>query len=881
MSQESGQPDQKAREVEYYKKQLEALSGELLNLEYSQSSLRHTLKQKQQGFSLLTKLQEAIAAFADSPAIFEAVVEQINAQLSMDRSVVLVPTGREHCYRPAYWFGFPKDEAEKLGELSLEFPGEFSQGKKFYLVNKTTDRTTHIEELQSLFKLRTFICLPVVIDGEPVAILLSGRMREEGLFAPPVDEKDVDTFRAIAGLIVAFRRNLQVNVLQEMDELKTRFFANVSHEFRTPITLTLGPLKELIGGAYGELPVEARRQLFTMQRNQERLLTLINQLLDLAKLEAGKMEMKFNRIENINRYIEERAEQFRLSAEKKGLELNLLLDPVSDTTDIYIDREKFERVLFNLLSNALKFTEEGSIEICTGIEDGKFTLEVNDSGIGIKKENLSTIFDRFRQADQPETQQQSGTGIGLALVKELVQLHGGEVSVSSRYGEGSSFRVTLPVGGDHLDPATIVEVDESELPKVDSTRNIMITHEAMADHSDAEKRNKETEEKFDSGKSTLLYVEDNPDLRNYVSDLLAAQYNVFLAYDGEDGLEKVRKYKPDLVIADQMMPGMSGGELLRAMRGDENLRVIPVIFLTARSGTESRIETLQAGADDYIAKPFDKEELLARVRNILRVHEQERELTKLNRILESRIEDQMAKLRLAGKIQRDLLPSEKPEIPGYDIAGNNIPADAVGGDYYDFIPMENNRYAICLGDVSGKGLPAALLMANVQATMRGQSLDISSPKECITKANSLICRSTADDKFITLFLGILNANDHTITFTNAGHDLPYFLNRNGAVQRLQTDGLVLGMMDGVPYEEDSISFNPGDCLVMHSDGITEAMNPDGEDFGEEKLEDIIKQNHTESSDVMLERIISAVEFHTRGTPQSDDVTLVVVKRNIN
>jgi sigma-B regulation protein RsbU (phosphoserine phosphatase) len=217
-------------------------------------------------------------------------------------------------------------------------------------------------------------------------------------------------------------------------------------------------------------------------------------------------------------------------------------------------------------------------------------------------------------------------------------------------------------------------------------------------------------------------------------------------------------------------------------------------------------------------------------------------------------------------------------IPGYDIAGRSIPAQMVGGDYFDFIPLEHNHMAICLGDVSGKGLPASLLMANLQATLRGQSLHPIAINQRVERANKLLYRSTDPEKFATLFYGVLGLDDHKFTFSNAGHENPYVLSANNETTRLTTGGTVLGVVDNFPYEEDVMPFRVGDVLVIFSDGITEAFDKDEDQFGEKRLDDVLDTCKHEPAEVIIDRIVEAVQNFADGAPQADDLTLIVVKR---
>jgi signal transduction histidine kinase/CheY-like chemotaxis protein/class 3 adenylate cyclase len=650
--------DEIRKELAYYRRHIDEVAGENLKLTYMISGLRHELTQKRQGFALLSELQPRVGADKQLSSIFRTTIEAINSTLGMERTLVLAQTEREHHYRPTHWLGFRVDAADQLAALELEMPHEFAAATGALIVNRATPPTPLIERIRVALNLPFFIAVPVLGHDAPIGILLSGRLKEVKPLSPPLDEGDLDTFQAIAGLISASVRNMRLAVLEEMDRLKTDFFANISHEFRTPITLTIGPLEQLQAGRYGELSPPAVEQVAIMRRNQERLLALVTQILDLAKLEAGEMDLRAAHTTDVNRLVEERATQFRSAAEKRGVALRVSLDPKLAGADLYLDREQLDKLLFNLLSNALRFTKAGSIDVATALHEDAFRLTVSDTGIGIKEDQLPYIFDRFRQSDSSESREYAGTGIGLALVQEIAKLHGGSVSVTSQYGRGSTFRVTIPLGRQHLDPGSVIEATDEELSMgAPGTRTADVVVEGAADREGAGAANARAEAAYDPERQTILYAEDNADLRLHLRDLLADEYNVFLAVDGRDGLETARRYRPDLIITDQMMPNMSGRDLLHAIRADAELRRTPVIFLTARVGSDARIASLDAGADDYLGKPFHQGELMARVRNLLRARSQERQLAELNRRCEVRIEEQMGEVLRTGQLRRFLPPS--------------------------------------------------------------------------------------------------------------------------------------------------------------------------------------------------------------------------------
>ncbi|MBN2000427.1 SpoIIE family protein phosphatase [candidate division KSB1 bacterium] len=863
------------KQLQFYKKRIEELSGDNLKYDIAVSGLRHELRQRRKSFALLSELNKTIGIHSDISSLFEAAIQAINPTLKMDKTIVFQQTEKEHNYRPSLWLGFQQKDNEHLPTLSFEFPMEFAQGKGYLLVNKATESTPLIEKIRSAFELPFFICLPVMLENAPLGLLLSGRLMEAKPFYPPLDQGDADTFEAIADLITATIRNRRLTVLKEMDKLKTEFFANISHEFRTPITLTLGPLEQMLAGQYGEVSPQIYEQLLIMQRNQDRLLELINQILDLSKLEAGKMQLKTARMEDINSFIQKRIVQFKSVAEKRGLVLKTTLDADLYNVDLYIDREQFDKLFMNLLSNAIKFTKKGFIEIFTENKDSLFQMTIKDTGIGIRQNQLPHIFDRFHQADGSESREYAGTGLGLAMVKEIAKLHGGDITVRSEYGKGTVFQVNIPFGTRHLDPASIIE-----LPQEDNAvlRPYGLVEEGATDQVGVENENHKTEAFFDPQKHVILYVEDNPDLRVYVRDLLKHAYNVFLATDGRDGLVKAKKYKPDLILTDQMMPFMSGRELLREIRKSTVLQSTPVLFLTARIGKQARIESLEASADDYICKPFDKEELLIRIKNMLKARSQEKKISELNRQLEEKIARQEAEIKLAANIQKDLLPGAAPQLKDYEIAGKNIAAKLIGGDYYDFIQPEEHSLVIALGDVCGKGLPASLLMANTQATIRGQAYMGDPANVCLQRSNTFLFHSTDSKTFVSLFYCILDIQNHILKYANAGQNPPLHFSPGKNPVFLQNRGLVLGALQNVEYDESETTIKNGDVLVLYSDGICEAMNEDNEEFGEQRLIEIVTLYKEAPAAHILGKILSTIDLFTRGVAQHDDMTLVIIKR---
>ncbi|NBC16673.1 MAG: response regulator [Bacteroidetes bacterium] len=404
----------------------------------------------------------------------------------------------------------------------------------------------------------------------------------------------------------------QAEQLREMDRAKSRFFANLSHEFRTPLTLILGPLDALLD----RTDDEADRTLLTGMRQQsQRLLRLINQLLDLSKLDAGRMPLRAERLD-LAAFLRRLTISFQALAETEGVMLSM--HAATDRLDLAADPEKLEHVFSNLLSNALKFTPDGGkVQVHLDTDDQQAEVRVRDTGPGIPEDELPHVFDRFYQAEAATGSGTLGSGIGLALARELVRLHGGTLRAESVVGFGSTFIVRLPL---------TLEPTEDAAPPAEAEREEPIPPPVPGDgHARAPVVTKADDEAVSDRDAApddaplVLLVEDNADVRAFLKQTLRPRYRIAEAETGEDGLAQARDTTPALIISDVMMPGMDGLDLCRQLRADDALSAVPVILLTARVSEESRLEGLDAGADAYLAKPFSAAELLARAENLIQI----------------------------------------------------------------------------------------------------------------------------------------------------------------------------------------------------------------------------------------------------------------------
>ncbi|HEX4339997.1 MAG TPA: ATP-binding protein [Polyangiaceae bacterium] len=448
--------------------------------------------------------------------------------------------------------------------------------------------------------------------------------------ASEMGEELRDRTRAMEREVIARSRELSVangylrdaNArLGELDTAKTTFFNNVSHEFRTPLTLMLGPLEDALADTSEPLGPEQKIRFELAHANALRLLKLVNALLDFSRAEAGRLRAVYAPVDMAS-LTAQLAGMFQSAVDKAGIRLVVECPPLSEP--VWIDRDMWEKIVPNLVSNAFKFTHRGEIAVRVREEDKCAILEVSDTGVGIPEKELPKIFDRFHRVPGVEGRTHEGTGIGLSLVRELCELHGGRVSVESTVGAGTTFHVEIPKGAAHLPADALAQGTADTKPGRDSAAyaaeaarwtSSSTSESLLPSLPNARLRAPvPVEDEPTDVRARVLVVDDNADLRKYLSRLLSPNYDVMTAEDGEAALDVMDEVTPDIVVSDVMMPRLDGFGLVRSLRAKKKTSSIPVILLSARAGEESAIDGLDAGSDDYLIKPFSARELLARVR---------------------------------------------------------------------------------------------------------------------------------------------------------------------------------------------------------------------------------------------------------------------------
>jgi PAS domain S-box-containing protein len=484
------------------------------------------------------------------------------------------------------------------------------------------------------------LLVPITSQGQdtPAGFLVAG--------LNPYRQMDVSYsgfINLIAGQVAASVANARAydeerkraEALAEIDRAKTRFFSNVSHEFRTPLTLMLGPLQELLSRSQTHLSPTAKEQLELANRNGARLLRLVNTLLDFSRIEAGRVQAVYQATD-LATFTAELVSVFRSATERAGLKLVVNCDPLDELA--YVDRDMWEKIVLNLISNAFKFTFEGEIAVSLEQFGHSAELRVQDTGVGIPAEEIPKLFDRFHRVPNTRSRTHEGSGIGLALVHELVKLHAGSMRVESAMGRGSIFVVTVPLGQDHLATSQVggdrplsstatgadpfvqealrwLPAAERGVPPADisSEYELMAIPCPPVSPDDRALR------------SRVLVADDNADMRLYLVRLLSERFDTIAVANGRAALEAIQQQMPDLILSDVMMPELDGFGLLRELRNNSETRTIPIILLSARAGEESRVEGIDAGADDYLVKPFSARELIARVQTHLQLAQVRRE----------------------------------------------------------------------------------------------------------------------------------------------------------------------------------------------------------------------------------------------------------------
>ncbi len=653
--------------------------------------------------------------------------------------------------------------------------------------------------------------------------------------------------------------------LHQSDKLKDEFLANTSHELRTPLNGIIGIADSLIDGAAGTLTARAVQNLALISSSGRRLSNMVNDILDYSKLQHMDLQLSQKPLE-VTGVIDSVLELSRSLVGNKDLKLKNISDK---NVYAYGDENRLQQIVLNLVGNAVKFTHSGKITVSAVQKNDIVEIAVTDTGIGIPENALERIFESFEQADGSTAREYGGTGLGLSLTKQLIELHGGSISVESKVGTGSTFRFTLPssdksqadkeaqiektVPGGPVDPVAILESAGDSV--IDNA-----THYEML------------EANRDYDRALVHIVDDDPvNLQVLENHLQNYHYDVVKSMDGPGALEEISRGNiPDLMLLDIMMPKMSGYEVSKALRERYSMFDLPIMMLTAKTRIDDMVTGFNVGANDYLTKPFDKNELLSRVKTLVTLKMAVSENKRLFSIDKE--------FEVARKILQTAIPEGMPAVSNLDISVKYIPMESVGGDFYDFHVIDDNRLGVFISDVSGHGVAAALIASMVKIVFSIVEQYADKPVDLLYDINHILMGNIGTN-FLTASYFYVDMKAYTLKYARAGHEPLVIFNRNtGKYNKYLPKGRAIGLMGIGTADLLEISIEPGDRIFMYTDGIIEAMNPDSREmYGSKRLMETIKNNSRLSAQELTDHILGQMfKWTGRSKSLDDDFTLVVV-----
>lgn len=678
----------------------------------------------------------------------------------------------------------------------------------------------------------------------------------------------------------------QANIeLQHLDKLKNEFLANTSHELRTPLNGIIGIAESLIDGATGELSQATLTNLNLIVSSGRRLSSLVNDILDFSKLRHHKLELQLKPVD-IRAITNVVLTLSQPLAKSKNLRL---INAISeDSLPAQADENRLQQILYNLIGNAIKFTPSGTVEVSAQLvesglanhsENSPLTslqkppllaITVSDTGIGIPEDKFESIFESFEQAEGSTAREYGGTGLGLAVTKQLIELHGGKISVKSKLGEGSQFTFTLPVNQGQIEQTTPISVFKNNISleslEVQPTTNNLDV--PATDHRSQPATNNEQNIK-------ILIVDDEPiNLQVLVNILSRQNYAITQASNGQEALRLIdQNLKPDIILLDVMMPKMTGYEVTKTLRKRFPANELPILLLTAKTQVQDIITGLNSGANDYLSKPVTKDELLARLSTQINICRLRSENLRMS-----------AELEVTRKLQQMMLPkeSELREIDGLDIAGFMEPAEEVGGDYYDVL-QHKGSVKIGIGDVTGHGLESGVLMLMAQTAVRTlMESDQTDPVQFLDILNrTLYGNIQRINPYKNMTLALLDYADGLLKISGQ-HEEIIVVKSGGKVERIDTKnlGFPIGLEENIAdfIASEQVQLNPGDVVVLYTDGITDAFDINQEQYGLNRIIELVSNNYQHSAQQIREIVIEDVRRHIGQEKVFDDITLVVIKQ---
>lgn len=670
--------------------------------------------------------------------------------------------------------------------------------------------------------------------------------------------------------------------LKRVDKLKDEFLANTSHELRTPLNGIIGLADSLIDGATGPLPEETRDNLAMIVSSGKRLSSLVNDILDFSKLREKKFELQETAVD-IRALSDVVVTLSKPLLSHKSVKLEN--DISAEMPLILGDEDRIQQIMHNLIGNAIKFTHEGVVKLTaepvshTGGGPSHLAISVHDSGIGIHKDNLGSIFESFEQAEGSTAREYGGTGLGLAVTKSLVELHNGVIEVKSEPEKGSVFTIHMPLAGADAAPAQVGATVTHLHHTHHRHQGGVIEDHTDHHHHDAQAPGSEIKITKGVGGRVLVVDDEAINLQVLSNHLSLASYDVVLAQSGAEALDRMTTDGPfDLVILDVMMPRMSGYEVCTKLRKTHSANELPIVLLSAKNQVTDLVSGLEVGANDYLTKPIAKDELLARIDAHLNLKNLSVENLRMS-----------AELDVTRKLQNMLLPSEKEmqRIEGLEVAGHMEPATEVGGDYFEAL-SENGRTTFCIGDVTGHGLESGMLMLMTQMGIRTLvNSDQGQPADLLVKLNQTLHRNVERmgvSKDLTLsVLDYTRDGDHGVLTLTGQHEMVIVLRADGQLEFVDTMklGFPVGMIEDIAeyVTQTQITLAKGDGVVLYTDGITEAENANLEQYGQKRLCDTLTAHWSKPVEEVRDAVVASLQEFIGTAEVMDDVTLLVVRQS--
>ncbi len=699
------------------------------------------------------------------------------------------------------------------------------------------------------------------IISQPIEKLTEGLLESETEGAyKPLHVESTDEIGRLATTFNHLLRMLNLHVkglmesnreLQRIDSLKNEFLAHTSLELQSPLNAIAGIADALLSGTHGQLNENAKKDVSLIMSSAGRLYTLVNAMLDFSRLKNKDISLDLVCVD-IHSVAEAVIASLRPRIEKKGLTVVNKIHHGEFMAEA--DEGRLYRIFLNLIENAVKHTEKGKVEISAQkVSDCMIEISVEDTGIGISPEKINTIFEPFEQDEISFAHSSRILGLGLPITKKLVELHGGTIHAHTSPGKGSTFTFTL------RESTGSPSQNKNPLLFPEITDELLEVHDLHIAPSDA------------IGAKPILAVDDDPlNLHMLKSFLSLYGYEVMGAQSGEEALDILGKNNSiALVILDVMMPHISGYDVARIIRKTYQSHELPIIMLTARGYQEDIVAGFEAGANDYLTKPINRPELLARVKSLMALKESAREHNELSILRHD--------MGIAHAIQSSLLPLNLPAITGITLAVRYLPITDLGGDLYDFSLDDDGSLDVLIADASGHGIPAALISAMTSISYRLSGLKSGNLAEKMTSINRAMCRYE-HGQFITACLVKISPDRRELAYSNAGH-WPFIIIRgaNLSPESYRDEGIPLGWLQEAGYTENRIPLYPGNRIILFTDGFIECRDNTGKIFGMDRFQKIAQKQYHESPERCADLFIEeAKRWAGKNDAFRDDVTLIII-----